>query len=158
VPPIGAFVWSVAVQPDGKVLAAGAFNAYGGILRQNIVRLNTTGSVDLSFDPGLGAQDIEVKALLVLPEGQIYAGGDFTHYNGFPFNRLVRLHGGGPPADGPTIQFTNGQGSLTFAWPAGFTLQSSSRLVPANWTDAPGDSPQTFPTGSGQGFFRLIMR
>ena len=158
VPPIGAFIWSVAVQPDGKVLAAGAFNAYGGILRRNIVRLNTTGGVDLSFDPGLGAQDIEVKALLVLPDGKIYAGGDFTLYNGVSFNRLVRLHGGGPSGDGATVQFTVGQGSLTFTWPAGFTLQSSARLVPANWTDAPGDSPQTFATGLGQGFFRLIKR
>lgn len=158
VPQIPAFIWSVVVQPDGKVIAGGSFTAYGGLPRRNLVRLNPNGSVDTAFDPGLGAQDIEVKALVLEPDGNIYAGGDFTLYNGFPFNRLVRLHGGGPAGDSGSIGFSVGRGNLTLTWPAGFTLQSSARLVPANWADVNGASPQTISTAAGQGFFRLIKR
>jgi uncharacterized delta-60 repeat protein len=154
-----AFVWSVAVQSDGKVVVGGAFEQYGGVTRKKIVRLNTDGSVDATFAPADGANNAEIKAVLVLPDGKILAGGDFTSYDGFTFNRLVRLHGGGGAAVMPTLLFSRSVSNLTLAWSdPSFILQSNANLTSPNWMDVPGGSPQTIPTGSGQGYHRLIKR
>ena len=46
-------VAALAVQPDGKILAAGGFSNLGGVARCRIGRLDATGALDASFaDPG----------------------------------------------------------------------------------------------------------
>ena len=45
----------VAVQADGKVLLGGNFTTVDGTTRNCIARLNTDGSLDTAFDPGIGA-------------------------------------------------------------------------------------------------------
>ncbi|TGE26387.1 T9SS type A sorting domain-containing protein [Hymenobacter metallicola] len=46
-----AAVYSVVVQPDGKILVAGNFTNYNNTGRQGLVRLNADGSLDTSFTP-----------------------------------------------------------------------------------------------------------
>lgn len=43
-------VHKIFVQPDGKIIATGYFFSYNGITRDRIIRLNTDGSVDESFN------------------------------------------------------------------------------------------------------------
>jgi uncharacterized delta-60 repeat protein len=153
---LSSFVWSLALQTDGRVIAGGAFSDYAGVPRKNIVRLNPNGGVDSSFDPGLGAQNVEVKAVLVLPDARILVAGDFTSFNGIPFNRIVRLHGGGG-ATGPLLHFTVSGRSLEFNWSdAGFKLQTTASLSPLQWVDVPGASPLTVPFARGEGYYRLV--
>ncbi|HRX81642.1 MAG TPA: delta-60 repeat domain-containing protein, partial [Pirellulaceae bacterium] len=47
-------VLSVALQADGRILIAGDFTAVNGVLRNDIARLNSDGSVDTTFNPGSG--------------------------------------------------------------------------------------------------------
>ena len=51
-----AIVYTMAVQPDGKILVGGYFNGLGGgtgaTVRNYIGRLNGDGSVDAGFNPG----------------------------------------------------------------------------------------------------------
>ncbi|WP_198973221.1 delta-60 repeat domain-containing protein, partial [Xylophilus sp. ASV27] len=51
-PGANSTVYSLAVQPDGKVLVGGAFNQLGGQRRNGLARLNADGSLDTGFDPG----------------------------------------------------------------------------------------------------------
>jgi uncharacterized delta-60 repeat protein len=51
---VNGTVFSMAVQPDGKLLIAGAFTSYNNTNRNYIARLNPDGSVDTTFDPGAG--------------------------------------------------------------------------------------------------------
>lgn len=74
-------VWAVAEQPDGKILIGGNFSTVNGVARNNIARLNTNGSLDTSFDPGTGPNG-DVRALEILADGSILAGGDFSTWNG----------------------------------------------------------------------------
>jgi uncharacterized delta-60 repeat protein len=53
---------NIFVQSDGKILVGGQFTAYQGVSRNRIVRLNTDGSYDSTFDIGLG---ISFTALVV---------------------------------------------------------------------------------------------
>jgi uncharacterized delta-60 repeat protein len=49
------FVHTSALQPDGKIIIGGGFTSYNDIGSKNIARLNSDGSLDTGFDPGLGA-------------------------------------------------------------------------------------------------------
>ena len=82
-PGTGAFgeVTSVAVQLDGKVILGGGFIEVDGVLRNNIARLNADGSLDISFDPGSGANDY-VVVIAVQPNGKMIIGGWFTEVDG----------------------------------------------------------------------------
>ncbi len=82
--------WSVAVQPDGRILIAGEFTQYDGINRNRIARLNTDGSLDGSFDPGTGSNG-HLRRLVLLADGRILVAGGFTHFDGVASGNIVRL-------------------------------------------------------------------
>jgi uncharacterized delta-60 repeat protein len=85
-------VWTVATQPDGKVLIGGLFTSYNGTPRNYLARLNSDGSLDTTFlNTGIGANS-NVRAIAVQPDGKILIGGDFNSYNGTPRARLARLN------------------------------------------------------------------
>ncbi|HSH16878.1 MAG TPA: Calx-beta domain-containing protein, partial [Verrucomicrobiae bacterium] len=83
-------VFAIAQQTDGKVLIGGDFTSVNSVSRSRIARLNTDGSVDLSFNPGQG-MNASVRAILVLPDGDIVVGGSFTSVRGVARNYLARL-------------------------------------------------------------------
>ena len=85
---------AVAVQPDGKVLAAGAFDFANGALAGKIQRLNADGTNDASFTPGAGANGF-IAALALQPDGKILIGGGFAAYNGTPVLNVARLNANG---------------------------------------------------------------
>ncbi|MDX1905915.1 MAG: T9SS type A sorting domain-containing protein [Bacteroidia bacterium] len=81
---------SIAFQQDGKMVIAGAFTSFNGVPRKNIVRLNTDGSLDASFDPGAGF-DNTVYSVILQQDQKIVVAGVFTSYNGIGRNRIARL-------------------------------------------------------------------
>lgn len=85
------WVYSVAVQSDGKIIAAGEFDSYNGISRNNISRLLSDGTLDNSFEIGTGF-DRRVYSLVLQSDNKIIAGGNFTSYNGTGRNKIARLH------------------------------------------------------------------
>ena len=87
----GIAVRQIALLGDGKLLIAGQFYEIGRVPRYHLARLNADGSVDSTFDPGVGPNDI-IRALLLLPDGRILIGGLFTNYNGATQYRLARLN------------------------------------------------------------------
>jgi uncharacterized delta-60 repeat protein len=87
-------VRSIALQPDGKILIGGEFTFYNGTTRDRIARLNADGSLDASFNPGTGANDV-IYSAAVQPDGKILIGGAFTNYNGIGRNRIARLNADG---------------------------------------------------------------
>lgn len=83
-------IYAVAVQSDGRIIIAGDFHTVNGVPRARIARLNVDGSIDLSFDPGLGANGI-IRAVDIQVDGKLVVVGEFTSFNGNTFNRVVRL-------------------------------------------------------------------
>jgi len=84
-------VYSVSIQADDKIIVGGSFTSYNGEPCNNIVRLNTDGSLDTSFDFGTGASSY-VYSSVVQSDGKIIIGGNFTTYNGTARNRIARLN------------------------------------------------------------------
>ncbi len=80
-PSVDGYVYSMAVQADGKVLLAGSFGslqpngAASPTTRTNVARLNTDGTLDTGFDPS--ANDL-VSSVAVQADGKVLLGGDFS--------------------------------------------------------------------------------
>ncbi len=81
-------VFSIAVQPDGKILVGGFFNNIGGQPRRSIARLDAATGLADSFDPD--PNDV-VYSVAVQPDRKILAGGFFTSIGGQPRSRIGRL-------------------------------------------------------------------
>jgi uncharacterized delta-60 repeat protein len=87
-------VWSVVTDSDGKILIAGQFSEYNGTGRNRIARLNSDGSLDTTFNPGTGANNI-VRSVVTDSDGKILIAGQFSEYNGTGRNRIARLNSDG---------------------------------------------------------------
>ncbi|RYY98060.1 MAG: T9SS type A sorting domain-containing protein, partial [Chitinophagaceae bacterium] len=91
----GASITALAVQPDDKIIIAGRFTHYDGVETGNIVRLNADGTLDNSFNAGIGSLDpgtgdfVAVNDLLIAPSGAIYAATSLPSQPNA--NRIVRL-------------------------------------------------------------------
>ncbi|WP_168674478.1 LamG-like jellyroll fold domain-containing protein, partial [Hymenobacter artigasi] len=108
-------VSALAVQPDGKVLAGGAFTSYNGVANIYIARLNANGSSDRGtgagqFNTGAGFNST-VSALALQPDGKVLAGGLFTAYQSVANTRIARLNADGTNNTGTGAgQFNTGAG------------------------------------------------
>mgnify|MGYP002700352293 CR=1 FL=1 len=88
-----ATVKKMAIQPDGKIIVAGAFTTFNNVSKNRIVRLNTDGTIDASFT-GL-VNDGQVNAIVVQSDGKILIGGTFGGVNNTGRNRIARLNSDG---------------------------------------------------------------
>ena len=89
-----AGVLSIDIQSDGKILFGGYFTDYDGTPVNNIIRLNSDGSVDTSFVYGTGFDNV-VLSIAIQSDGKIVVVGGFTSYNGTPVNFIIRLNSDG---------------------------------------------------------------
>ncbi len=84
---------AIVIQEDGKILVGGEFTTFDGQSQNHLIRLNSDGTKDTTFDIGTGFDD-NVNTIVIEKNGQILVGGDFTVYNGIEgVERLARLKG-----------------------------------------------------------------
>jgi uncharacterized delta-60 repeat protein len=88
---IDPFVFWTELQADGKILATGNFRTYDGASSQGLVRINTDGSRDATFNVGNGLNSWG-RTIRVMTNNQVLVGGWFTEYNARGANRLVRIN------------------------------------------------------------------
>ena len=89
--PYYARVYSIALQPDGKLLVGGNFTEVNGTPRNGIARLNANGTLDSSFNPGTGV-DQSVNTIALQEDGKVLIGGPFSGVNGTARPYLARLN------------------------------------------------------------------
>ncbi|MBI3239076.1 MAG: T9SS type A sorting domain-containing protein [Flavobacteriia bacterium] len=87
-------VYDIAVQPDGKIIIVGDFTKYNGVTKNRIARLNTDGTLDVTFNPGTGLNNL-VGTIVLLPDGKMLVGGSFTTVNGLACAGIARLNSDG---------------------------------------------------------------
>jgi uncharacterized delta-60 repeat protein len=88
------FTRTIEIQSDGKILIGGDFTSFNGNSINRIVRLNSDGTLDATFDPGTAAND-SVYTIAAKSNGNIVIGGTFTAYNGDTPNRIFELKASG---------------------------------------------------------------
>lgn len=95
-PSLGAnkLIRIISIQPNGKIIVGGDFTNYNGSSRNYIVRLNTNGTLDTTFEAGLGSDDF-IHTIAIQPDEKIIIGGKFKSYNGIDRNYIARLNNNG---------------------------------------------------------------
>jgi uncharacterized delta-60 repeat protein len=86
-------VWSIVIQPDNKILIGGEFTTYSGASASKLIRLNTNGTIDSSFDtPTINntVYDIGVQT-----DNKVVVVGQFTQVSGITNNRICRFDSSG---------------------------------------------------------------
>ncbi len=119
-----AGVTSLVLQPDGKILVGGGFTSFAGASDTRLVRLNSNGTVDGTFNSALGLS-LAPRQVVLQPDGKILVGGEWVGTD-TPFgNRgIARLESNGAPdATFNPGTGTNGQTVDALA------LQPDSRIV-----------------------------
>jgi uncharacterized delta-60 repeat protein len=103
-PAFNGVVRAIVVQPDGKILVGGDFTSFsdtvnGTTTMAGIIRLNSDGTYDTTFNLGYGGFNNIVRTIALLPNGQILVGGDFIEYYDFGGtwyrDRVCRLNANG---------------------------------------------------------------
>ena len=152
-------VYTLARQSDGKVIAGGAFTNYSGSTSTRLVRINTNGTLDATFNVGTAGATNLIQDLALQTDGKIIVGGQFTTYSGSSTSttRLMRLNTNG------TLDLTYNTGvglnsyTLTVLPTADgkvlalgvFTTYSGSTVNYITRTNANGTRDTTFNTGTG---------
>ena len=97
-------VSALALLPNGKILIAKLNASSFQTVRYEVLRLNSDGSLDNTFNAGTGASD-RINTILALPNGKVFVGGKFGDFNGQKLSNLAQLN-----ADGsvfPTVYTLN---------------------------------------------------
>jgi uncharacterized delta-60 repeat protein len=89
-----ARVVCVTTQMDGKVLIGGAFHSFDGTARNYIARLNANGTLDPTFDPGGGPNNV-IKSLSLQTNGKVVIAGSFSYVNNSNRTSIARLNADG---------------------------------------------------------------
>ncbi len=89
----GANVRAIEMQANGKILVAGEFTTRGAVLRNDMIRLNTDGTLDSTFSIGTGtSQPSRINFIKVQPDGKILIAGYITQLNEVYGRSIRRLN------------------------------------------------------------------
>ena len=111
------YVYSMALQSDNKIILGGSFLTYNGISQKRIVRLNSDGSLDTTFESGIGFNKGDVRCLLVQPDDRILVGGTFSGtYKNHTALRLIRLERSGNYDSSFEAQLNNKLYAMSFTY------------------------------------------
>ncbi|HBI01727.1 MAG TPA: T9SS type A sorting domain-containing protein [Flavobacterium sp.] len=171
-------VETIVQQPDGKLLLGGWFSEFNGTESRRIVRLNLDGSVDTSFNVGVGFNGTSpyVNAITLQPDGKILVGGNFSDYKGVTRHRIARLNPDGSldTSFNPLTGFDSDVNSIAlqsdgkivvggifskFDWlnQGGINRQAIARLNSDGSLDTSFDSATGFTSTAGQNRIHTVI-
>ncbi len=113
---------ALAIQPDGRIIAAGESLASGGVHNFAVIRYNPNGSPDTTFNGSGKAITIisggvdAISGVFVQSDGKILAAGDAYYGNGIDRFAMARYNSNGTPDtsfDGDGIVTSNFPNPLT---------------------------------------------
>ncbi len=142
---------AIALQPDGKIIVAG-YAIIGGYTDFAVVRYNSDGSLDTSFDgDGIVTTNIldsdNANAIVLQPDGKIVVAGS-TYISGISDFVVVRYNSDGSLdtsfGNDSLIGGTDGDGKVTFrigshSEPFAMILQPDGKIVVAGNADISGN-------------------
>jgi len=107
----GGNVYGFIETSDGKYLVVGAFSSYNGTSANSVIKLNTDGSKDTSFNYGIGFSVTDVRNVKETSDGKYLLGGGFTTYQGTSSKNLIKLNTNGT-IDGSFVVGTGFNGAV----------------------------------------------
>jgi uncharacterized delta-60 repeat protein len=125
----GASSWILhtAIQPDGKILLGGNFTTWNGVTANRVVRLNSDGTLDTTFNSNTStsSNNAVYSSIAIQSDGKILLGGFFTTWGGVTVNRIVRLNSDGTR----DTTFTTNTGTAASGTVYSLDIQSDSKII-----------------------------
>jgi len=87
-------VYTIKIDANNKLMIGGDFYIYNTDSVTRIVRLNSNGTIDTTFNAGNGA-NFKVKAITIQSNNKVVIGGDFTSFDGEVKRKIARLNSNG---------------------------------------------------------------
>jgi len=159
-------VTSVAVQTNGEVIISGSFTTFNSTsIAGGLARLNTTGTLDATFNPGTGP-NVNGVTVASQPDGKTLIAGNFTSFNGTNINRIARLNS---DTSSTTLNLLNAQnyfgtylqGTVSNTYRIEYTSKFNT---PSLWTPLFNVTLQTNPQfiydptpATGSRFYRAVQ-
>ena len=140
---------AILVQSDGQIIIGGHFTDIDGTARNRLARLNANGSVDTTFAPGTGGNNV-TYAMALQSDGKVVIGGAFTDFNGTARNYLTRVTGNANTTATPAKQVC---GTYTVRPGHNSADLTVSAITSASVTSTGGgvSSSTTLPSGQNLG-------
>ncbi|MCU0383235.1 MAG: T9SS type A sorting domain-containing protein [Cyclobacteriaceae bacterium] len=130
-----SFINCMSVQTDGKILIGGSFSTYNFVSRNRIARINSDGTADNSFNPGIGVNDT-VESISVQTDGKVILGGSFSQHNNIARNNITRVNSDG------TLDTTFNSGTGTNQIVSFITTKPDGKIIIAGDFTAYNETPQ----------------
>jgi uncharacterized delta-60 repeat protein len=129
--------WStpfLKLQTDGKILIAGQFVSYNNTSIDGIARLNSDGTIDMTFQPktmvntnsGTNQKGI-INIMTPQSDGKIFIGGYLTSYDGIARNNIALLNSDG------TLDTTFDMGTGANSTVENILIQPDRKILVAGW-------------------------
>jgi uncharacterized delta-60 repeat protein len=135
-----SWLWTLARQPDGKLLVGGQFTSFNGVPRGPVARLDMDGNVDTNFSASVTSGDPTIHSVAVQPDGKVLVGGMFTGIDGAARTRIARLNADGSLDTNFVATVTS---SMSFITVSHLALQTNSQVVIGGWFDTVNGTPRT---------------
>lgn len=121
-------VSDIDIQNDGKIILVGFFDSYTNSsftsTRPGIIRLNSNGTNDTTFNIGSGfGSNYSLRQVKIQSDGKIIVAGLFNSYNGEIVSSIIRLNNNGTRDN--TFNSTITQGSSIF----NLDIQSDGKIL-----------------------------
>jgi len=149
------------LQSDGKFLVSGTFNLVNNTIKNNLVRFNSDGTIDGTFNFKAGTNG-RILALGLQSDGKILIGGLFTMCGGQTVNNLARLNADGTfdvSFNSNGVYYTSGASTTVndisvlpdnrFYIGGDFTNYNGTAINRLARINPNGDIDTTFATGTG---------
>jgi uncharacterized delta-60 repeat protein len=147
---------AITMQSDGKFIIVGNMSNYSGSGITRIVRINTNGTRDLTYNSGTGLSN-SAYSIAIQSDDEIIVGGDFATYSGSSVNRLVKINtdgtrdlsfSPGTTQNGGiyTLKLLNNNSLLVAGVFTSYSGSTANRLVKVN---SNGSRDNSFVVGAG---------
>lgn len=140
----------IEVDANGKVIAVGEFFMYGVDYVSFIARLDSTGTLDQTFNAGGTGVNFFIRDIDLLPSNKMLIAGDFTDINGVPLNRIAKLNSDGT-VDNSFVPLNSINGRINVA----FVQPDNAIMIGGEFTEgimrlnSTGSFDNSFNPGSG---------
>jgi uncharacterized delta-60 repeat protein len=126
-------IYDIQFDSVGKLYVVGQFTTYKGVTNNRIIKLNTDGSKDTSFDNTTGFDNI-VYSIAVDPSNSIYVGGLFATYKSASNPYIIKITSGGTK----DTTFVNSTGMNTSVFKIIYKPTTNSIVVGGSFTTYKG--------------------
>jgi uncharacterized delta-60 repeat protein len=115
---------TIAIQSDNKIILGGSFSTYNRVSVGAMVRINSNGTLDNTFNVGGNGLQGEVLDIIVTSGNKIIAAGNISSYNNAVVNNLIQIK-----SNGKLDSTFNAGGAGVYGTIYSLALQSNGKIL-----------------------------